>query len=173
MSLLKTIKAQLGLSNTAANNFTLDASADNGTMKLARGNAGATTQDILTVDAAGLVSFSQGVTNIPTSAYITTPSSLTGGVVQNIAHGLGAVPRRLVPSLLVTTAVAGWSVGDIIAGVGIAVGGVANQSIVVGADSTNIVVSPINSNFVVAHKTSATGVSVAPTNFKVLVEVAL
>ena len=53
MSLLKAIKAQLGLSNTPANNFTLDASADNGTLKLARGNAGATTQDILTVDAAG------------------------------------------------------------------------------------------------------------------------
>lgn len=55
MSLIKAIRAQLGLSNTATNNFTLDASADNGTMKLARGNAGATTQDILTVDASGNV----------------------------------------------------------------------------------------------------------------------
>ena len=53
MSLLKAIKAQLGLSNTPANNFTITAEADNGTLKLARGNAGATTQDILTVDAAG------------------------------------------------------------------------------------------------------------------------
>ena len=59
MSLLKTIKAQFGKSNTPANNFVLDASADNGTMKLARGNAGATTQDILTVDAAGKVVFPQ------------------------------------------------------------------------------------------------------------------
>lgn len=57
MSLLTLIKAQFGKSNTPANNFVLDASADNGTMKLARGNAGATTQDILTVDAAGKVSF--------------------------------------------------------------------------------------------------------------------
>lgn len=55
MSLLKTIKQQLGQSVTPANNFTLDASADNGTVKLARGNADATTQDILTVDAAGNV----------------------------------------------------------------------------------------------------------------------
>ena len=60
MSLLKAIKAQLGLSNTPANNFTITAEADNGTLKLARGNAGATTQDILTVDAAGKVSFPQG-----------------------------------------------------------------------------------------------------------------
>ena len=59
MSLIKIIKQQLGLSVTPANNFTLDASADNGTMKLARGNAGATTQDILTVDALGKVSFPQ------------------------------------------------------------------------------------------------------------------
>lgn len=59
MSLLKTIKAQLGLSGTPANNFVLDASADNGTMKLARGNAGATTQDIMTVDADGKVTFPQ------------------------------------------------------------------------------------------------------------------
>ena len=53
MSLLKLIRQQLGLSATPANNFTLDASADDGTMKLARGNAGATTQDVLTVDANG------------------------------------------------------------------------------------------------------------------------
>ena len=64
MSLLKAIKAQLGLSNTPANNFTLDASADNGTLKLARGNAGATTQDILTVDANGRVAFTQGQSSV-------------------------------------------------------------------------------------------------------------
>lgn len=59
MSLLSFIKAQLGLSNTPANNFVLDASANNGTMKLARGNAGATTQDIITVANDGKVSFPQ------------------------------------------------------------------------------------------------------------------
>lgn len=53
MSLLKAIKAQLGLSTTPANNFTLDASADNGTMKLARESG----QDIMTVDADGKVAF--------------------------------------------------------------------------------------------------------------------
>jgi hypothetical protein len=59
MSLLRAIKAQLGLSVTPGNNFVLDASADNGTMKLARGNAGATTQDVMTVAANGKPSFSQ------------------------------------------------------------------------------------------------------------------
>lgn len=60
MSLIKSIRKQLGLSVTPANNFTLTAEADNGTMKLARGNAGETTQDILTVDVSGKVSFPQG-----------------------------------------------------------------------------------------------------------------
>jgi hypothetical protein len=55
MSLIKAIKAQLGLSNTTANNFTLDASADDGTMKLARNNG----QNVMTVDAAGRPGFPQ------------------------------------------------------------------------------------------------------------------
>ena len=60
MSLLKIIKAQLGLSTTPANNFVLDASAQDGTLKLSRGNEGATTQDVLVVDAAGKVTFPVG-----------------------------------------------------------------------------------------------------------------
>ena len=66
MSLIKAIKAQLGLSSTATQNFTLTAEAADGTMKLARGNAGSTTQDILTVDASGNVNF-------PVSKAIETP----------------------------------------------------------------------------------------------------
>jgi hypothetical protein len=58
---------QLGNSGTATNNFTF-APATNGTFKLARGNAGATTQDIMTVDAAGTVSFPQGVQGVPSGA---------------------------------------------------------------------------------------------------------
>jgi hypothetical protein len=54
MSLVKTNQVQLGQSGTAAQNFTLAVpSPANGTVKLARGNAGATTQDVLTVDANG------------------------------------------------------------------------------------------------------------------------
>ena len=64
MSLLKFIKAQLGISSTPTNNFTLDASAQDGTMKLSRGNAGATTQDVVTVDAAGKVTMPQGIGSV-------------------------------------------------------------------------------------------------------------
>lgn len=54
MSLIKANSAQIGQSNTATQNFTLTTGLD-GTAKLARGNAGATTQDILNVDANGNV----------------------------------------------------------------------------------------------------------------------
>lgn len=63
MSTLKINRTQLGQSNTATNNFTLTAEAADGTMKLARGNAGATTQDVITVDSSGLVNFPQGISS--------------------------------------------------------------------------------------------------------------
>jgi len=76
MSLIKSILQQLGLSTTPANNFTFDASADNGTMKLARGNAGATTQDIMTVDAAGKVAFPQLASTLATQGSHVLPNGL-------------------------------------------------------------------------------------------------
>lgn len=82
MSLLKAIKAQLGLSNTATNNFTLTAEAADGTMKLARGNAGATTQDILTVDASGNVNapvaMQQGGVAMPRMVLATAQNTTSG-----------------------------------------------------------------------------------------------
>jgi hypothetical protein len=56
---IKVNSVQLGDSVTASQNFVWQTNAD-GTAKLARGNVGATTQDIMTVDAAGKVSFPQG-----------------------------------------------------------------------------------------------------------------
>ena len=42
---------QLGDSDTASNNFTLTAEANDGSMKLARGNFGSTSQDLITLNA--------------------------------------------------------------------------------------------------------------------------
>ena len=90
MSLLKAIRAQLGLSTTPANNFTLDASANNGTMKLARGNAGATTQDIMTVAANGTVSLNL-------VEYANDSAAATGGVpVGGLYKTSGTVKVRAV-----------------------------------------------------------------------------
>jgi hypothetical protein len=57
MSLLRLIRQQLGLSETPANNFHWDASADDGSLSLLRGDSGSPTQTILTISAAGLVVF--------------------------------------------------------------------------------------------------------------------
>ena len=54
MSLIKANAVQIGQSPTATQNFTLAVpSSPDGTIKLARGNAGATTQDVMNVDASG------------------------------------------------------------------------------------------------------------------------
>jgi len=90
MSLIKAIKAQLGLSVTPANNFVLDASADNGTMKLARGNAGATTQDIMTVDAAGRCGF--GVL----ANYADDTEAAAGGVPVGSLYRTGSAIKQRV-----------------------------------------------------------------------------
>jgi hypothetical protein len=68
----KTDGYQVGLSVTATNNFTLVSDGAGG-FKIARGNQGATTQDILTVNAAGEVNVVQPnpwvvSTPIPTAA---------------------------------------------------------------------------------------------------------
>lgn len=60
MSLIRANSVQIGQSNTATNNFTLSVpSSPDGTIKLARGNSGATTADILTVANDGTISFSK------------------------------------------------------------------------------------------------------------------
>jgi hypothetical protein len=78
MSLIKANAVQIGQSPTATQNFTLAVpSSPDGTIKLARGNSGATTQDVLSVDASGNVSFA-GTTalgNISNSTAIATGST--------------------------------------------------------------------------------------------------
>jgi len=77
MSLIKSILHQLGMSSDPTKNFTIGVPAvPDGTMKLARGNAGATTQDIMTVDANGAVGLLGGATS-------DVPLTNIGGVYLN------------------------------------------------------------------------------------------
>lgn len=92
MSLLRIIKAQLGLSVTPANNFTLDASANDGTMKLERNDG----QDIMTVDATGKVAFPQGLSSTELTNSVTNNALTT-----NVTTKLGSV--TLTPGLWVLT----------------------------------------------------------------------
>lgn len=62
---------QLGDNATATQNFVWRTNSD-GTATLARGNVGATTQDILTVDSSGLVTLTQGKQMTLTASQATT-----------------------------------------------------------------------------------------------------
>jgi hypothetical protein len=73
MSILKTNTVQIGQSSTATNNFTMAVpTVPDGTVKLSRGNPGATTADILSIDASG---------NIATSGNIVATGAITSGGV--------------------------------------------------------------------------------------------
>lgn len=78
---LKNTASQIGTSATATDNFSFEPTTP-GAMKLARGNAGATTQDIMTVDASGKVAFPQNpVQSGPAfSASVNSLKSLVSGV---------------------------------------------------------------------------------------------
>lgn len=96
MAGLTKTQVQLGDSATATQNFVLTSAAQDGTMKLARGNYGATTQDIMTVDAAGKVVFPQNVvsmirvnspngygsTNTRVSRFLNGTNGVNGAVIQ-------------------------------------------------------------------------------------------
>lgn len=88
MSLIKANAVQIGQSGTATQNFTLAVpSSPDGTIKLARGNAGATTQDVLSVDASGNVSFAGGIPsgNISSSTAIATGSTTARSLANRFA----------------------------------------------------------------------------------------
>jgi hypothetical protein len=73
MSLIKANAVQIGQSPTATQNFTLAVpSSPDGTIKLARGNSGATTQDVLTVDASGNINGNVLATGTTTARNLAT-----------------------------------------------------------------------------------------------------
>jgi len=86
MSLIKANAVQVGQSPTATQNFTLAVpSSPDGTIKLARGNAGATTQDVMNVSNAGVVSFPQGLGDISSSTAISTGSTTARSLANRFA----------------------------------------------------------------------------------------
>lgn len=80
-------QVQLGDSSTATQNFVWQTNAD-GTCKLARGNVGATTQDILTVDANGKVSMPK------TTIWCVFNGTLTGTNAPLRGQGITSITRN-------------------------------------------------------------------------------
>lgn len=90
MSQLTVNTIQLGQSGTPANNFVLTVpSPEDGTIKLSRGNVGSTTQDVISVNAAGEVSFpatgSFGKILQVVQTVITAPTSTTSTSFVNLS----------------------------------------------------------------------------------------
>lgn len=96
MSLLKANSVQIGQSATATNNFTLSVpSSPDGTIKLARGNSGATTADILSVNASGAITGT--ITGATINSSTINGGSITLGTAQNTTSGT-AIDFTGIPS---------------------------------------------------------------------------
>ncbi|MDM0006439.1 hypothetical protein QTI51_09635 [Variovorax sp. J22G73] len=86
---------QVGISATAAQNFTLQTPAvPDGTMKLARGLKDATTQDILTVGTDGKVTFNQGIVGLEGNVNGNGWQKLPSGLI--LAWGTNTLPTANV-----------------------------------------------------------------------------
>lgn len=91
MAGLGKLQIQLGDSATATNNFTITSAAADGTMKLARGNYGATSQDVMTVDANGRITWTQGING-------TISASTTNTVTNKLALNINGTIYYLLAS---------------------------------------------------------------------------
>lgn len=100
---VKTPKVQVGISSDANKNFVIDASQADNTLKISRGNAGATTQDVLTVSASGNVLFPMTDQTLSSNGYTTLPGGLImqwGRHVTSTGGGNGIVFPKPFPSAL-------------------------------------------------------------------------
>lgn len=99
---LKVKNVQLGDNVTATQNFVWSENSD-GTAKLARGNVGATTQDILTVNAAGKVT----ITTVDVTTLSVTTLNATTLSVANTAWGALTANAASNPTLNASSNIAG------------------------------------------------------------------
>lgn len=97
MSLIKANSVQIGQSSTATQNFTLSVpSSPDGTIKLARGNSGATTADVFSVNASGALTGAT-ISGATINSSTINGGSLTLGTAQNTTSGT-AIDFTGIPS---------------------------------------------------------------------------
>jgi hypothetical protein len=108
------IKSEIGQSATPANNFSLDASADNGTMKLERGNG----DEIITVGANDVVNFPPnrhtvraGVSNTSIANAVTTTVVFSQEYQDDNAEWNGSVFQPKVAGIYFISAAIAYTSG--------------------------------------------------------------
>lgn len=159
---------QLGDSSTASQNFVLKTNSD-GTATLARGNVGATTQDILTVGADGKVTLVNNV--LPFSGiYESTAQTITSAGLLTLPHGFGVKPKLFMTYLKCVTPEYGYLVNDEVIAHTTQVSSSAADSFGVSVtyDATNVYVrygsgAPV---FVAVNKTTGVGVNLTNANWQ-------
>lgn len=171
MSDLKVDRIQLGQNGTATQNFTFKQGAD-GTMTLARGNAGATSQDILTIDVSGNILFPSD-TNLLGKSFASTEQTITSAGALVIPHSLGSSPSLFQARLVCKVAEFGYSIGDevVINNHGDDVGAASNKGISVVLDAVNINIKYANAanTFAVIRKDTGGTNSITNVNWKLVV----
>ncbi|MHB8123991.1 MAG: glycine-rich domain-containing protein [Desulfuromonadaceae bacterium] len=116
MSTIKTNNVQIGQSATPTNNFVLSVPAvPDGTLKISRGNIGATTQDVLTVAADGTTSIAGVQPALATATQVEMESGTEAGVrvmsPLHVAQAIGALAKgKILRSARTSNTVLG--VGD-------------------------------------------------------------
>lgn len=129
---------------------------------------GRTTESSGTVQEITLgsgLSITGGILNASPVTTLTT-AVLANATTFTVAHGLGRRPFLVIPSLVVSTSNNEWAVDDEIYRWIDGLTGVADSTINVGADATNIIATVNNSNVAITKKTTG-GNSAAPvTNFR-------
>lgn len=148
MSLLKSNSVQIGQSVTATNNFTLSVPASpDGTIKLARGNSGATTADILTVDASG---------NVTTTLAngIVTPAKLSQPMTQRTQ-----VTAPTASSLIQYTGIPSWVKRITLMFRGISINGNNHILVLVGTSTNLYLLSGYSSQLSITNTGSSTAAS--------------
>lgn len=92
MSAVKSSKVQVGISTDPDNNFVIDASQGDGSIKISRGNIGATTQDVLKVDSTGTMS-TLGLPAFQCRAWATFNGTTTGTNPPSSGGNIASVQR--------------------------------------------------------------------------------
>ena len=165
MSVLKLDAAQFGDNADATKNFTLRTN-NNGTMTLARGNVGATTQDLLTIDANGRIA-------VPQNRYVSGNQPITSAGALTLPHGLGSEPKQLFFYLKCLATDGGFTVGQkVVAQMQLSNSIEDNKGLTVAVDATNISIR-FGSNaavFSVVNFSTGAGTGLANASWALVVE---
>ena len=165
---------QLGNNADPTRNFVFRTNAD-GTMTIARGSVGATTQGLLTFGAAGDATL-LGITGTsltgPLAGYTSGQQTITSGGGLTLAHGLGSTPNIFQTVLVCVGAEHGYSTGDQLQVPLFFDNGTSTFGVGIVADATNLNVrfgNPAN-GYIIPNKSTGARSLITNTNWRLIIK---